>query len=142
MSVSPERHRLLIRKGKGNRRGGGGGGGGVLSAHRCLTLKHALPACVRVSFFITLTEWCILPCSRLSRCCALPELPWQRACRSRQPRPQWPCLAQPWPRIISNSTAPEQAAPAARMKEFSIYRWNPDVGGEPVFHKYAVDLNK
>jgi len=33
------------------------------------------------------------------------------------------------------------AAPAQNVKEFSIYRWNPDEGGEPIFQQYKVDLS-
>lgn len=42
-------------------------------------------------------------------------------------------------------TVPKAAAAApkkeAREKTFSIYRWNPDVGGSPVMQDYKVDLN-
>jgi hypothetical protein len=28
------------------------------------------------------------------------------------------------------------------LKEFEIYRWDPDRGDKPKYHKYAVDINK
>lgn len=56
-------------------------------------------------------------------------------------------------RVISNTAAKESATPVAAVaatsdvtataiKEFSIYRWNPDEGGEPIFQKYHVDVNR
>ena len=64
-------------------------------------------------------------------------------------------LAPALTRIISSSSASgaptsgsavaaagaAAAAPAQNVKEFSIYRWNPDEGGEPIFQQYKVDLN-
>ena len=42
------------------------------------------------------------------------------------------------PRILSTSTA----KPAANMKTFSIYRWNPDDGKPPRQQEYEIDLNE
>mmetsp|Transcript_523 Transcript_523/g.1580 ORF Transcript_523/g.1580 Transcript_523/m.1580 type:complete len:287 (+) Transcript_523:157-1017(+) len=55
-------------------------------------------------------------------------------------------LVPSFARIISGAATAEQAATAAavtapKMKEFSVYRWNPDEGGEPFFQHYSVDLN-
>uniref|UniRef100_A0A061SJV0 Succinate dehydrogenase [ubiquinone] iron-sulfur subunit, mitochondrial n=2 Tax=Tetraselmis sp. GSL018 TaxID=582737 RepID=A0A061SJV0_9CHLO len=53
-------------------------------------------------------------------------------------------------RFVSSTASAENSAAAAgpvsaqsdaRVKEFNIYRWNPDDGGEPIFQKYRVDLN-
>mmetsp|Transcript_35443 Transcript_35443/g.88926 ORF Transcript_35443/g.88926 Transcript_35443/m.88926 type:complete len:290 (-) Transcript_35443:279-1148(-) len=33
------------------------------------------------------------------------------------------------------------AVPAKAVKEISVYRWNPDEGGDPIFQKYHVDIN-
>jgi hypothetical protein len=46
------------------------------------------------------------------------------------------------PTAPTAAAAAVAAAPAKAMKEFSIYRWNPDEGGDPIFQKYHVDINK
>jgi len=46
---------------------------------------------------------------------------------------------------VVNVSAPAAAAvqdKPALMKDFQVYRWNPDDGGKPTLQTYSVDLNK
>jgi len=40
-----------------------------------------------------------------------------------------------------DAASAKNLAKAARMKTFSIYRWNPEAGKEPELHEFDVDLN-
>lgn len=44
-------------------------------------------------------------------------------------------------RVRSGKTWPASAA-CSRLKQFRVYRWNPDAGGNPVQDVFSVDLDQ
>jgi len=51
-------------------------------------------------------------------------------------------MSRQYMQIRSAATAAVAAKPAPRIKQFAVYRWNPDKAGDkPHLQTYEVDLN-
>lgn len=64
---------------------------------------------------------------------------------ARHGRPLAESLVLPFSAAISSSAACNAVAPVSKpnvMKEFSLYRFNPEVDAKPYYKKYKVDINE